>query len=116
MRVIELNDLIFKVCHGLYKLEEFVPQEFKLNLRLELKEDLDFPIQLSQTADYVEVYQLVHQIMDQQEGLIENLAFKINRSILENFPQIQSSFCRITKWPVLGGPGFVSFEAKDQRI
>ncbi|MBK7230950.1 MAG: dihydroneopterin aldolase [Saprospiraceae bacterium] len=113
--MIEINDLLFKVCHGLYNLEEFVPQEFKLDLRLEIQSDLEYPIKLSQTADYVDVYQLVQQIMHQQEGLIENLALKVNKSILENFPHIQSCVCRITKWPVLGGPGFVRFEAKDER-
>ncbi|MBK9271177.1 MAG: dihydroneopterin aldolase [Saprospiraceae bacterium] len=115
MRTIELNQLKFKVCHGLFKLEETVPQEFVLDIKLEMPSYLTYPIQLAETTDYTEVYPLIASIMHQREELIENLVLKINQQVLASFPEVVSIHCRITKWPALGGPGHVVFEARDCR-
>ncbi len=109
MLTLELKDLKFNVCHGLYPLEQSVPQDFVVDLRLELASSGP-ALTLDQTADYVEVYALVKACMNQYEGLIENLACRINGEILARCPAVLASHCRITKWPLLGGPGYVVIE------
>lgn len=114
MLTLELKDLKFSVCHGLYPLEQSVPQDFVVDLRLELGSTGQM-LTLDQTADYVDVYAWVSDCMNQYEGLIENLALRINGVILDHCPAVLISHCRITKWPLLGGPGYVVIECTSKR-
>ena len=105
---IELNHLKFYVKHGVYSFEKEIRQCFMVDLKLNVELPIEQKIELQNTVDYTEVYNLVKQIIETQEDLLENLVLKILHAILRQYYSVSSCTCRIEKFPQLGGQGSVA--------
>ncbi|MEN6327360.1 MAG: dihydroneopterin aldolase [Syntrophomonas sp.] len=87
MDKIMARGLKFKGCHGVLEIEQHTPQEFVIDLELDL--DLapaGLKDELELTVDYDQVFHTVRKIVENKSyKLIETLAENIARAILENF-------------------------------
>jgi 7,8-dihydroneopterin aldolase/epimerase/oxygenase len=99
---LHVQDIEFFGGHGVFPEERLLKGRFLVDVVLQLQNQDAFPLQLGQTIDYQEIVIEVKDIMQQNEGLLENLAWKIHQSLKAKFSII--SYCRvkITKWPQVG--------------
>merc|ERR1719320_202384 len=91
---IDVNNLKFYVCHGVYEYEKVEPQTFLVNLSLFPKTQCGVYDDISNTVDYTEVTRLTASIMEGPScDLIEYLAHQIAEKILQKFgtvvPEVQ---------------------------
>lgn len=88
---IELNGLSFKAYHGVFPEEHAVGGIYIVDLRL----DGDFSAacasdELGDTIDYAAVCASVKDEMKQESALIEHVAARIARRLLDDFPALQA--------------------------
>jgi dihydroneopterin aldolase len=89
MLTIHLENLKFHAYHGLYAEEQVLGGDFEVNITLQHHPQQLHVTQLHQTINYVSVYHLVKQRMQQPEPLLETLAYDICQSILQQFQHAQ---------------------------
>lgn len=111
---IYLNDLMFNGFHGVYPAEKIIGNTFKVDVRIQLTPTTHRIEQLDQTIDYVQVYQLIQQIMAVPTPLLETIVSNIADQILVEHPIATSIFVKITKQqlsvPFFEGTTAVSIE------
>jgi dihydroneopterin aldolase len=111
---IYLNDLIFNGFHGVYPAEKKIGNTFKVDVRIDFTPTTRTIDQLDQTIDYVQVFQLIQQIMAIPTPLLETLVANIADQILANHPIAENVFVKITKQqlaiPYFEGTTAVSIE------
>lgn len=111
---IYLNDLIFNGFHGVYPAEKKIGNTFKVDVRIDFTPTTRTIDQLDQTIDYVQVFQLIQQIMAIPTPLLETLVATIADQILANHPIAENVFVKITKQhlaiPYFEGTTAVSIE------
>ncbi len=107
MDIIRLNNMIFYAHHGYYKAERELGQKFEVDVILEcdfakaVKSD-----RLQDAVNYKAVYQMVSGIFNSYKfTLLETLAEKIAKNILEHFP-VHSIRIRVRK-PQVSMNGFL---------
>lgn len=96
-----LNDLEFFGTHGVYSSEREHEQKFLVSVELlgnflpaAQKDDIQC------TADYSKIYNEIKKILEEQHvNLIESLAYRIAKQLLEKFDQISSIKIIIKKFP-----------------
>ncbi len=88
MDIIRLNNMIFYAHHGYYQAERELGQKFEVDLEMEC--DLSRAIKtdnLQDTINFETVYHRVQEIFNSYKfTLLESVADKIAKSILEQFP------------------------------
>ncbi len=98
MSIIRLNNMIFYAHHGYYQAERELGQKFQVDLELEC--DFTKAIQsdsLSDAVNFEAVYYTVNQIFNSYKfTLLETLADRIAKEILEKFP-VNSVLIRVRK-------------------
>jgi dihydroneopterin aldolase len=85
-----LKDLIFFARHGVAEQERIVGNEFRVQLRLKV----DFSKaaesdELEGTVSYADVFEAVKSEMDIPSKLLEHVAMRISRRLLNDFPLIE---------------------------
>lgn len=107
MDIIRLNNMIFYAHHGYYKAERELGQKFEVDVELEC--DFSKAVQTDRLEDalnYRQVYEKVSQIFNSNKfTLLETLAERIARGILERFP-VRSIRIRVRK-PQVSMNGFL---------
>lgn len=105
MTEILLEGLEFYAHHGFFEAEQQLGNRFQVDLKIEANLDLAAKTDnLNQTIDYVEVYQLVQDLMKQKFQLLETLAERIIKEIRNRFPQSISITCTVSKFnPPISG-------------
>lgn len=103
--VISLNNMEFHAFHGCYQLEKIVGNRFNINLEMEVDvADAAENDDISQTVNYLNVYDVVCYQMNIPSDIIENVAWRISKALLDQFDQIISVKITIAKLaPPLGG-------------
>ena len=102
---IRLDRMEFRAFHGCYDLEQQVGNRFTVDLEVvtelgEVAEKDDVTL----AVNYLDLYGLVRQTMQQTQRTIERVALNIIRTTKEAYPQIRTVRCRVTKLaPPLGG-------------
>lgn len=89
--VIILKDMHFFAYHGVLSQESVMGNEYVVNLSL--KVDVSRAMEtdkVSDTVDYAEVFQVVKAEMLQPSKLIEHVAGRIAKRLLNDFPLISS--------------------------
>ena len=94
---IELNHLHFVAYHGLYEQEKINGGEFVVDLKAGIKVGNEKIDQLSQTADYEVLYEIIRKVMAEPKDLLETVAGEIIEKIHERFVNILSIEIKITK-------------------
>jgi len=98
MDYIELKNMIFHAHHGVSEQEKKVGNTFTVSLKLYLnlipagKSD-----RLEDTINYAEVFEIVKKEMAIPSNLLEHVASRIIRAILQTFPQIVKIQIRLAK-------------------
>ncbi len=105
MGLIEIEGMEFYAYHGHFKEEQLVGSRFLVNATLET--DLDKASQsdkLTDTINYLSVYQLIKEEMNIKSHLLEHLAGRIIKRLYDNYPAIVKVRVKISKInPTMGG-------------
>jgi len=94
---ISLTNLEFFGYHGLYLEEKKVGNTFFVDIHVHLKTNEAIIDQIDQTIDYVEIYNLVRDIMLVPTPLLETLVGTIAEVILKRYPIVEKIQVAITK-------------------
>lgn len=95
---IRLIDLTFHAYIGVFKQEQAVGADYKVNLDVELPmpESIGNDC-LEDTISYADFFQIVKVEMSQPCALLENTAFRIIKKIREKYMQVKHASVCITK-------------------
>ncbi len=102
---ITLEEMEFRAFHGCYDLEQRVGNRFAVNLsvttelgRVATDDDV------TQAVSYLTLYEIVESQMKRTQCTIEAVAVNIISNIKDDFPQVVSVKCSVSKLaPPLGG-------------
>jgi len=72
MLTIHLHNLLFHSFHGMYKEEKILGNDFEVNVDVSIKAQENIT-KLRQSVDYVSLYSLIKEVMDQPTPLLEKL-------------------------------------------
>jgi dihydroneopterin aldolase len=98
MGKIQLEGLEFFAHHGYYKEEQKLGNRYTVDISLYTEfGEAALEDNLEGTVNYEEVYQVIRDVMNQNIKLLEHIAHKINRSILEKFSQVDKVETKISK-------------------
>jgi dihydroneopterin aldolase len=105
MGKIILEGMEFFAYHGCFKEEQLIGTKFIVDLVVEADTSAaEQSDHLSDTINYVSLYQLVKNEMDQKSHLLEHVARRILQAINSQFPSIFSIDLKISKLnPPVGG-------------
>jgi dihydroneopterin aldolase len=112
---IELKQLRFFAYHGLYAEEQKTGNEFEITLAVSFSPESQV-LHLTDTVDYVKLYELLKVEMQKPRHLLETLAMELAEIIHDAFLHVQRFEIRITKLqpPIAKFTGRVFIEyAKD---
>jgi len=116
MLSIHLHNIRMFAFHGLYEDEKVLGNEFELNVTVKHHPSLVHVAHMSQTIDYVAVYHLIAERMQQPTPLLETVITDMAHLILERFAQAEEVYLSIRKMrpPInhIEGSVGVSFEIK----
>ncbi len=103
---IELHQLRFFAAHGVYEEEAKLENEFEVDLKIGCTAPDDIVTKLDETINYVSVYAIVKEEMNQRKLLLETCVMHIAKRLKQAFPQMQSISISIKKLtpPI---PGFI---------
>ena len=105
MATIAIEGMQFFSYHGHFEEESVIGTKFLLDLYLETDtskaEQTD---ELEDTVNYLAVYLVVKEHMDQKSYLIEHVARRILNAVMKQFPEIEHAMLKFRKLnPPLGG-------------
>lgn len=98
MQKVLLENAIFFAHHGVFNEETLVGGKFEVNLAVET----DFSLaaeadKIEGTVNYVALYNLIKEEMDQPSKLIEHLCGRIIKRIKNEFSEVQKVHLKISK-------------------
>ncbi|MEP7195557.1 MAG: dihydroneopterin aldolase [Saprospiraceae bacterium] len=99
---LKLKEIECSSYHGYYLKERTIRQNFLVDLEIEFDLPLKKEINLEDTINYENLVSLITEQMKQSTPLLENLAARINESILNYSSKISSSKISIKKLPLIG--------------
>lgn len=116
MLSIHLHQLQFFAYHGIYEEERVSGNQFEVDIRIDYQPE-SIPVKhLSDSIDYVQVYDLVNMRMSIATPLLETLVTELADQILATFLKAEVVFISIKKLhppiPDFKGSVGVSFELK----
>ena len=105
MAVIEIESMEFYAFHGHFREEQVVGNRFLVDVRLEVDTTAaQLSDELSDTVNYVHVYQIIKEQMAIKSKLLEHLAERIVSAIKLALPEVQRLRLKVSKMnPPVGG-------------
>ena len=105
MGIIEIKGMEFHSFIGHYDEEKQIGNNFKVDIRLWYDHTKAAETdKLKYALDYQKVYDLVKEEMQKKCNLIENVAQRIIKKLIENFSQLEKVEVKVAKiYPKLGG-------------
>lgn len=105
MGLISLEGMEFFSYHGCFTEEQIIGTRFIIDLRFETDTSFaEISDNLKQTINYQTVYKLVKNEMDIKSHLLEHVARRILKVVMNAFPEIKSANIKVSKLnPPLGG-------------
>ena len=97
--------MLFTAHHGCFEAERIVGTRFSVDLSFDVDTTkAEHSDDVSDTVNYLEVYQLVKAQMRIPSNLLEHVAKRISDAIKKEFPQISNIRVEVKKLnPALGG-------------
>jgi dihydroneopterin aldolase len=116
MVAIRLESLRFFAHHGLYEEERKVSTEFIVDLEVSFQPSTSVISKMSETINYIRLYELIKRRMLQTTDLLETLATTIVNDIHDAYPQVVFAEISITKKypPVINFSGNVGVRYKKE--
>ncbi|MFM7814962.1 MAG: dihydroneopterin aldolase [Flavobacteriales bacterium] len=115
---IHLHEIHVRANHGCWPEEEIIGGDYVVDVSM----DVDFRNagandDLSQTADYVQVKEIVYREMAVRSKLIETVGWRMVHAILDEITCVQSVQLKLAKWnaPMGGQVNSVSIEIQASR-
>ena len=96
MLTIHLHKLLFYSYHGFFEEEQVLGNEFEVNADI-VVDTTDQITSLRQTVDYVTIYNIIKQRMQQSTPLLETVAQELTRAIHKIDERIKSVSITIKK-------------------
>ena len=114
---IELNDIRFFCFHGIYETEKKLGNTFIVQLHVDFTPTKPVIKSLSNTVDYVSLYELIKKRMSIPTPLLETIISELAVQILSEFEMVQEVFVKITKehMPIKGIEGNMSVSILQKR-
>ncbi len=105
MAQIELEGLEFFSYHGCFNEEQIIGTWFNIDIQLEGEfERAAINDDLSQTINYLSVYQIIKQEMEKPSKLLETVAKRVMDAVFNNFDLVEQITIKLSKLnPPLGG-------------
>ena len=105
MAKIKIEGMQFYAYHGCFPEERLIGTHFVVDCSLKVDANLAACTDdLEKTINYQEVYRLVAKEMEKPSSLLENVAYRILKSLHDNFPMLKRSNVSVKKInPSLGG-------------
>lgn len=105
MSVIAIEGMEFFSYHGHFEEESIIGTHFIVDLYFHTDTSkAEISDNLEETVNYLSVYQIVKQQMQQNSYLLEHVARRILNSVLKEFQEIEKAEVKIQKLnPPLGG-------------
>lgn len=102
---IKLENMEFRASHGCYELEKRVGNRFSVNAEIDvMAEEAARADDVSQTVNYLSVYEVIDRQMHITSNTLENVSLRIAEAIREQFPQTLRVSISVSKLaPPLGG-------------
>lgn len=97
MLTIQLLKLPFYAYHGVYEEEKKLGGEYEVTVLVRYNERIMPVLHISETVDYVAVYNLVKQHMQQQRPLLETVATTLAQDIFLAFKEVEELSVEIIK-------------------
>ena len=95
---IRLDDMRFYACHGVMEQERRVGGDYSVTLTVEVDlADAARTDDVADTVNYAELYAVVEQEMAVPSQLLEHVAARIGRRVLEAFDKVTAATVRVTK-------------------
>lgn len=106
MATITLENMQFYAHHGCFAEERKVGTNFSVTVTFSYDATIAAATDnLEQAVNYAEVYNIVKKEMTIESRLVENVAYRIKKALLETFPAISSATVTVYKInPPLGEP------------
>lgn len=105
MSTIAIEGMEFYSYHGHFVEESVIGTKFNLDLYIETDtQKAEKSDNLSETVNYLAVYQVIKNEMEKPSYLIEHVARRILDAVMKSFPTIESAEIKFRKMnPPLGG-------------
>lgn len=94
---IELKSVLFFAFHGLHEEEGKTGNEYEVDLSVRFISDGKMVTKIDETIDYVKLFEIVKQEMEQPRKLLETVAISITEKIQEHFSEVREVQVRINK-------------------
>lgn len=107
---IELKSVIFFAYHGLHAEERKTGNEYEVDLSVKYNGVGKKITKIEETINYVKLFEIVKQEMEQPRNLLETVAISITEKIQEQFSQAKEVEVRINKKnpPIINFSGSVA--------
>ena len=93
-----MDDMRFYACHGVMEQERRVGGDYSVTLTVEVDlADAARTDDVADTVNYAELYAVVEQEMAVPSQLLEHVAARIGRRVLEAFDKVTAATVRVTK-------------------
>jgi dihydroneopterin aldolase len=117
MLSIYLQNLRFRSYHGLHSEEKLTGGEFEVNLKVCFHPPVLPVTSLHDTVNYVSLYALIKNQMEQPAELLETIATELAGQILAQFSLVEEVEISITKLhpPIVGFKGLVKVSYHKKR-
>ncbi|GAF05346.1 dihydroneopterin aldolase [Saccharicrinis fermentans] len=103
--IIELEEMEFYAYHGCFKEEQVVGNRFMVNIAIQV--DVEKPSHsdnINDALNYVSVYELTRQEIQQNSHLVEHLTERILNAIHQKFDYVDWVKVKVSKMnPPMGG-------------
>ena len=105
MSIIRIEGMQFYAYHGCFSEEKIVGTHFRVDCSLEVNvKEAALSDDLEKTINYQSVYQLISREMEVKSSLLEHVAYRILKSLHDEFPTLKKSWVSVQKMnPPLGG-------------
>ena len=97
---ISLNDVHFFGYHGMYEEEKILGNTFIVNLYVDVLPAQVVIKSISETIDYVTLFELVKLRMAKPTPLLETIVSELAETILQDYITVSEVFIKITKLQV----------------
>jgi len=96
---IEINALRLHAHHGVLRQENIVGNTFEVSLSIEtdIQPTAYIEDRLDGTINYAHIIDIIKHEMAIPSSLLENVAYRIKKAVMEAYPQATSGFIRIAK-------------------